>query len=94
MWEKYFWRFDPRPMCTLTSIRRVGCRAIEESGRASQVGHAGIVSIAIHGAGNGSVTGLLGRGAGRIPVRRHATAAAHETCRKCGGKECGNTDQS
>ncbi len=38
--------------CTLTGIRRVGCRAVEESGRASQVGHAGVVSVAVHGAGD------------------------------------------
>lgn len=38
--------------CTLTGIRRVGCGAVEESGRASQVCHAGVVSVAVHGAGN------------------------------------------
>lgn len=37
---------------TLTSIRRVGCRAIQESGRASQVGHAGVICVAVHGAGD------------------------------------------
>lgn len=37
---------------TLTSIRRVGCGAIEESRRSSKVGHAGVVSVAVHGAGN------------------------------------------
>lgn len=39
-------------VCTLTSIRRVGCGAVEESGRASQVGHACVVSVAVHGAGD------------------------------------------
>lgn len=34
----------------LTSIRRVGCRAVEEGGRASEVGHAGVVGVAVHGA--------------------------------------------
>lgn len=38
--------------CTLTGIRRVGGGAVEESGRASQVCHAGVVSVAVHGAGN------------------------------------------
>lgn len=73
--------------CALTSIRRVGCGAIEESGRAAQVGHAGVVSVAVHGAGDWGVTGLLRRGAGHVTVWRHTTAAAHEPCRKCGGEE-------
>lgn len=68
--------------CILTGIRRVGCGAVEESGRASQVCHAGVVSVAVHGAGNRAVTGLLWRGAGGVTVRRHAAAAAHKTCRK------------
>lgn len=38
--------------CTLTGIRRVGCGTVEESGRASQVCHAGVVSVAVHGAGD------------------------------------------
>lgn len=37
-------------MCALTSIRRVGGGAVEESGRASEVGHATVVSVAVHGA--------------------------------------------
>lgn len=68
--------------CTLTGIRRVGCGAVEESGRAAQVGHAGVVSVTVHGAGNRAVTGLLWRGAGGVTVGRHTTAAAHETCTK------------
>ena len=68
--------------CELTSIRRVGCRAVEESGRSSQVGHAGVVGVAVHGAGDRSVTGLLRRGTGNVTVGRHTTAAAHKTCRK------------
>lgn len=69
--------------CTLTGVRRVGRGAVEESGRAAQVCHAGVVGVAVHGAGNRAVTGLLWRGAGGVTVGRHATAAAHETCTKC-----------
>lgn len=60
-------------------IRRVGRGAVEERGRSSQVGHAGVVGVAVHGAGDGGVTGLLWRGARDVTVRRHTTAAAHET---------------
>lgn len=74
-------------MWTLTGIRRVGCRAVEESRRASQVGHAAVVGVAVHGAGDGGVAGLLRRGAGHVTVRRHTTAAAHETCRRRGREE-------
>lgn len=38
--------------CALTGVRRVGSGAVEERGRASQVGHAGVVSVAVHGAAN------------------------------------------
>lgn len=62
--------------CTLTGVRRVGCGAVQEGGRASQVGHAGVVGVAVHGAGDGGVAGLLWRGAGDVAVRRHAAAAA------------------
>lgn len=65
----------------LTSVRRVGRRAVEESGRASEVGHARVVAVAVHGAADGRVTGLLRRGAGHITVRGHATAAAHKPCK-------------
>lgn len=71
----------------LTGIRRVGCRAIEERGRASQVGHAGVVGVAVHGAGDWGVTGLLRCGAGHVTVRWHTTAAAHVACRKYGEEE-------
>lgn len=67
---------------SLTGIRRVGRGAVEERGRSSQVGHAGVVGVAVHGAGDGGVTGLLWRGARDVTVRRHTTAAAHETCSK------------
>lgn len=68
--------------CALTGVRRVGSGAVEERGRASQVGHAGVVSVAVHGAANWGVAGLLRRGAGHVTVRWHAAAAAHETCRR------------
>lgn len=68
--------------CTLTGVRRVGCGAVEESGRAAQVSHAGVVGVAVHGAGNRAVAALLRRGAGGVTVGRHTAAAAHETCRK------------
>lgn len=60
--------------CVLTGIRRVGCRAVEERGRSSQVGHACVVSVAVHAAGDGGVTALLRRGARHVTVWIHAAA--------------------
>lgn len=69
-------------MFALTSIRRVGCRAVEESWRASQVAHATVVSVAIHGAADWGVAGLLRRRAGYVTMRRHTTAAPDKPCSK------------
>lgn len=68
-------------MFALTGVRRVGRRAVEEGGRASEVGHAGVVGVAVHGAADGCVTGLLRRGAGHVTVRGHTAAAAHKPCK-------------
>lgn len=61
----------------LTGIGRVGSRAIEEAGRACQVGH-GCIAIAIHAGGHCAVAALLWCRAGHITVRRHAARVPTE----------------
>lgn len=39
------------PEAALTGVRRVGRGAVEERGRAPQVGHPRVVGVAVHGAG-------------------------------------------
>lgn len=56
---------------TLTSIRRVGSRAVEETGWAAQVAH-GRAAVAVHASGHAAVAALLRCWARHIAMRRHA----------------------
>lgn len=80
--HKRSFHLETRALATgLTGIGGVGGGAVEETGRAAQVGHAA-VAVAVHAGGDGAVAGLLRRGAGHVAMRRDAAGVPAKAWRE------------